>query len=79
MGSVLLDMFKSDSVVVTRSEHGMTVFTIDNEPLHLAAYATEVHDVTGASDTVSAVLSLGLATGMSLADAARLAPMPRPP
>jgi len=73
MGSVLLDMFKSDSVVVTRSEHGMTIFTRDNEPLHLAAYATEVHDVTGAGDTVSTVLSLGLATGMPLVDAALLA------
>jgi D-beta-D-heptose 7-phosphate kinase/D-beta-D-heptose 1-phosphate adenosyltransferase len=35
--------------------------------------AREVFDVTGAGDTVLAVLSLGLAAGVPLADAARLA------
>ena len=40
---------------------------------HLPAVAREVADVTGAGDTVIAVLALGLAAGATLADAARLA------
>ena len=40
---------------------------------HFAAAAREVADVTGAGDTVIAVLALGLAAGAPLADAAQLA------
>jgi D-beta-D-heptose 7-phosphate kinase/D-beta-D-heptose 1-phosphate adenosyltransferase len=39
----------------------------------IAAAAREVADVTGAGDTVIAVLALALAAGGTLADAARLA------
>ena len=39
---------------------------------HFAAAAREVADVTGAGDTVIAVLALGLAAGATLADAAQL-------
>ena len=40
---------------------------------HLPAATREVADVTGAGDTVIAVLALGLAASAPLADAARLA------
>jgi len=64
------------SVVVTWGEHGMWVYdrlgpTPSEE--HLSASAREVADVTGAGDTVIAVLGLGLAAGLPLIDAARLA------
>jgi D-beta-D-heptose 7-phosphate kinase/D-beta-D-heptose 1-phosphate adenosyltransferase len=36
------------------------------EPLHLAARAREVYDVTGAGDTVIATLAAGLAAGLNL-------------
>jgi D-beta-D-heptose 7-phosphate kinase/D-beta-D-heptose 1-phosphate adenosyltransferase len=64
------------SVLITRGEHGMWVLdrsagrTIEES---LPAAAREVADVTGAGDTVIAVLALGLAAGARLVDAARLA------
>jgi rfaE bifunctional protein kinase chain/domain len=61
-----------DSVLITRGEHGMWVLAGDEE-CNLPAEAREVSDVTGAGDTVIAAMSLGLAGGASLLDAARLA------
>jgi len=61
-----------DALLVTRSEKGMSLFQADG-PLHLPAQAQEVFDVTGAGDTVIAMLGAGLAGGLSLADAAGLA------
>jgi D-beta-D-heptose 7-phosphate kinase/D-beta-D-heptose 1-phosphate adenosyltransferase len=61
----------TDAVLVTRSGEGMTLVTSITE--HLPAEAREVSDVTGAGDTVVAVLAMGLAAGASLADAARIA------
>src|SRR5690606_18093708 len=58
--------------LVTRSEDGMTL--LDNEGLHhFPAEAPEVHDVSGAGDTVVAVLAAGIACGLTLPMAARLA------
>lgn len=64
------------SVVITRGEHGMWVFDASGPAsieAPLPAAAREVADVTGAGDTVIAVLALALASGASLLDAARLA------
>jgi D-glycero-beta-D-manno-heptose-7-phosphate kinase len=61
-----------DSVLVTRGEHGMTLLGPHGEA-ELAAEAREVADVTGAGDTVIATMTLALAAGASLVDAARLA------
>ncbi len=43
------------------------------EEAELSAEAREVSDVTGAGDTVIATMTLALAAGASLGDAARLA------
>ena len=61
-----------DAVLITRGEHGMW---LSSSELHGAAPATarEVADVTGAGDTVVATVSLALAAGASLAEAAVLA------
>lgn len=60
-------------VVVTRGADGMTVLTAEGV-MHLPALSpTEVFDVTGAGDTVIAVLTLALASGAPLAEAAQLA------
>jgi D-beta-D-heptose 7-phosphate kinase/D-beta-D-heptose 1-phosphate adenosyltransferase len=61
-----------DSVLITRGEHGMTLLG-PTEEAQLAAEAREVADVTGAGDTVIATMTLALAAGASLMDAARLA------
>jgi D-beta-D-heptose 7-phosphate kinase/D-beta-D-heptose 1-phosphate adenosyltransferase len=61
-----------DSVLITRGEHGMSLLGPDGDA-ELPAEAREVADVTGAGDTVIAVMTLALAAGASLVDAARLA------
>jgi D-glycero-beta-D-manno-heptose-7-phosphate kinase len=61
-----------ESVVITRGEHGMWVSQAGVDG-HLPAVAREVADVTGAGDTVIAVLALAVAAGGTLAEAARLA------
>lgn len=60
------------SVLVTRGEHGMTLHGPDGDA-ELQAEAREVSDVTGAGDTVIATMTLALAAGATLVDAARLA------
>ena len=64
------------SVLITWGEHGMFVFDANGGQAReelLPASAREVSDVTGAGDTVIAVLALGLAAGASLFESARLA------
>ena len=61
------------AVLVTRGEHGMWLLDADGAEHDLPAAAREVSDVTGAGDTVTAAIALGLAAGASLLDAATLA------
>ena len=64
------------SILITWGEHGMWVLDAAATPAveaALPASAREVADVTGAGDTVIAVLALGLAAGAPLVEAARLA------
>lgn len=62
-----------DALLVTRGEQGMTLLRAGVAPLHLAARAREVYDVTGAGDTVIATLAVGLAAGLDCAAATMLA------
>jgi rfaE bifunctional protein kinase chain/domain len=63
----------AEGVVITRGPDGMTV-AWGEEVEHLEpANRSEVFDVTGAGDTVVAVLALALAAGMSIFDGAALA------
>jgi rfaE bifunctional protein kinase chain/domain len=59
-------------LLLTRSEEGMTLYSDDGE-FHVPAQAREVYDVSGAGDTVVAVLSAMLAAGRSARDAVELA------
>lgn len=61
------------SILVTRSQDGMSAITADGAVTHLKAEAREVFDVSGAGDTVVSVLAAAIAADMSLADAAALA------
>jgi D-glycero-beta-D-manno-heptose-7-phosphate kinase len=73
-GSELLDRLDAQGVVLKRGHKGMLVFGRGEKPRRLDIYGTsQIVDVTGAGDTVLAVLGLGMAAGASLADAARLA------
>jgi D-beta-D-heptose 7-phosphate kinase/D-beta-D-heptose 1-phosphate adenosyltransferase len=59
------------AVLVTRSEDGMTLVEAD-QVRHFPAEAAEVHDVSGAGDTVVAVVAAGIAAGLAPPVAARL-------
>lgn len=62
-----------EGLLVTRGEDGMSLVRPGEAPVHLAARAREVFDVTGAGDTVIATLAAGLATGLALPQAMALA------
>jgi D-beta-D-heptose 7-phosphate kinase/D-beta-D-heptose 1-phosphate adenosyltransferase len=60
-------------LLVTRGEQGMTLFQSDQPPLTLPTQAREVFDVSGAGDTVIALLAAGVAAGLDPPAAAALA------
>ncbi len=73
-GLALRKQLEVSSLLVTRGNKGMVLFEEGHEPLVIpAAGSTEPVDVTGAGDTVIAVYSLGLASGLSCRDAAEAA------
>jgi D-beta-D-heptose 7-phosphate kinase/D-beta-D-heptose 1-phosphate adenosyltransferase len=72
-GAKILRLLRCGAALITRGEHGMTLFEKDEKPVHLPTAAREVFDVTGAGDTVIATLGLARAAGAPLVDAARLA------
>lgn len=55
-------------LLLTRSEDGMTLFS-DSTPKTISTVAKEVFDVTGAGDTVIAVLATMLGSGENISDA----------
>ncbi len=61
------------SVLITRGPRGMFAWNVDEGSREICSKAMEVYDVTGAGDTVAAVLSAALASGANLFDAAELA------
>jgi D-beta-D-heptose 7-phosphate kinase/D-beta-D-heptose 1-phosphate adenosyltransferase len=61
------------ALLVTRSAEGMTLFRPDQAPFHVAALAKEVFDVTGAGDTVVAMIALALAARVAIEHAIELA------
>ena len=72
-GERILKMLGCAAVLVTRGEHGMSLFPSGGRAVHLPTAAREVFDVTGAGDTVIATVGLALGAGASLAEAAMLA------
>lgn len=62
-----------DCVLHKRGAEGMRLLRRGEPPLHLPAHARHVFDVTGAGDTVIAVLAAALAAGAAIEDAAHLA------
>ena len=69
----LLSTLNIDALLVTRAERGMSILPRGGTPSHLPTHAREVFDVSGAGDTAIATLALGMASGLSLTDAAILA------
>jgi D-beta-D-heptose 7-phosphate kinase/D-beta-D-heptose 1-phosphate adenosyltransferase len=73
VGQVLLRRLKARGVLVTRGEQGMSLFEAGKPVVHIPTVAREVYDVTGAGDTVMGALSLALAAGATMGEAAVIA------
>lgn len=72
-GLALIAELDLQFLLVTRGEQGMTLISPHSTPVHLPAHRREVYDVTGAGDTVIAVLGAALAAGQDFKTAATLA------
>jgi D-beta-D-heptose 7-phosphate kinase/D-beta-D-heptose 1-phosphate adenosyltransferase len=72
-GADLVERWACESVLLSRGEHGISLFRRGRGSSHFPTAAREVFDVTGAGDTVIAVAALALARGGSPEDAAWLA------
>jgi len=63
----------SEAVLVTLSEDGVLLHVVGADPVHVPAYPVRVRDVSGAGDTVVAVLATLLALGSGFEAATRMA------
>lgn len=68
----LIQSYNLDTVLVTRSEAGMSLITAEKAH-HIATEAKQVYDVSGAGDTSVATLTLALACGIELKNACEIA------
>ncbi|MCD4828284.1 MAG: D-glycero-beta-D-manno-heptose-7-phosphate kinase [Candidatus Cloacimonetes bacterium] len=69
----LLERIDCGHLIITRGEKGLSIFTPGQEPVNIPTFAQEVYDVSGAGDTVIGALTLCLAAGCAIADAAIVA------
>lgn len=72
-GEQLREKFGWDALLVTRGEDGLVLFENHKTPFALATSAKEVYDVTGAGDTVIAVLTAVFITSKRFTDAVEYA------
>jgi len=71
-GRALIERFDIGAVLVTCGAQGMTLVSRERAD-HFPARAREVYDVSGAGDTVTAVLAAAVAGGVPVAQAVELA------
>ncbi len=73
-GRELLARTRAKAVLVTRGSRGMALFEAARPTRHIPIFGSDqIADVTGAGDTVIAVMTLALAAGGTPAEAAHLA------
>ena len=73
VANTIWEKTKIKYLLVTRSQDGISLFEKDNKQKDFPTDAKEVIDVTGAGDTVLAMLSIALANGCSIEEAIVLA------
>jgi D-beta-D-heptose 7-phosphate kinase/D-beta-D-heptose 1-phosphate adenosyltransferase len=73
VASKILNQCHVDMLLVTRSEQGMSLFDRSGGRFDFPVRSKEVKDVTGAGDTVLALISSALANGLDIKTAAHLA------
>lgn len=69
---LLIQNHHFEAILVTRGQLGMILVEKNKPTLSLAAHTREVYDVTGAGDTVIAVMAASIAAGSDLISAAKL-------
>jgi D-beta-D-heptose 7-phosphate kinase/D-beta-D-heptose 1-phosphate adenosyltransferase len=69
----LLKQLQLQAILITRGADGLTLLTQGGSVQHIPARAREVYDVAGAGDTVSAVMGLGICSGLDFGQSAALA------
>jgi D-beta-D-heptose 7-phosphate kinase / D-beta-D-heptose 1-phosphate adenosyltransferase len=69
----VMQLADCDAMLVTQSEHGMTLVPRTGEAIHVPAHPVRVRDVSGAGDTVAAALAVALAAGADWETALRMA------
>jgi D-beta-D-heptose 7-phosphate kinase/D-beta-D-heptose 1-phosphate adenosyltransferase len=69
----LIEKTGIDKILVTCGKDGMVYFERNARPYRIGTKARQVFDVSGAGDTVLAVLGLGIAAGYSIKEAVALA------
>ncbi len=71
-GKKIMTMLNLDSLFITQSKDGMTVFQKKNQPAHISTHAKKVYDVTGAGDTVISAAVMSLVSGCTYEEAGAL-------
>lgn len=69
----VMQLADCEAILVTQSEHGMTLVARQGEPVHVPAHPVKVRDVSGAGDTVAAALAVALAADADWETALRIA------
>jgi D-beta-D-heptose 7-phosphate kinase/D-beta-D-heptose 1-phosphate adenosyltransferase len=69
----VMQLADCEAILVTQSEHGMTLVPRNGEAVHVPAHPVKVRDVSGAGDTVVAVLAAVLAAEGNWETALRMA------
>lgn len=69
-GELILERLNCKNVLITRGEDGMTLFEDGGDVVNIPTVARDVFDVTGAGDTVISALTLAVASGATMRDAA---------
>ena len=72
VGQKILEELRAEFILITKREEGMSLFERGGRITHIPTVASEVYDVTGAGDTVVATLTLALAAGVKIREAAEL-------
>lgn len=72
-GETLLNQSDATAILITRGEHGMSLFERGKTVMNIPSVGREVYDVTGAGDTVVGAMALSLASGACFSEAAAIA------
>lgn len=72
VAAIVLQQCQAQLLMVTRSEAGISLFNSSGEHFNFPVHAKQVKDVTGAGDTVLAMLAHALANELSYDEAAQL-------